>query len=106
MKLLYFAWVRERVGLHEEDHALPNGVQTVGDLIAYLAGRGDGYARAFADPSQIRAAVNQETAQPGDPVADGDEVAFFPPMTGGDQISPVFRPPSWDTASVSRTRQK
>ena len=83
MKLLYFAWVRERIGVHEEDYALPGGVGTVGDLIAHLAGRGDGYARAFADPAQIRAAVNQETAHMSDAVADGDEVAFFPPMTGG-----------------------
>ncbi len=59
MKLLYFAWVRERIGVHEEDYALPVGVSTVGDLIAHLAARGDGYARAFADPMQIRAAVNQ-----------------------------------------------
>lgn len=85
MKLLYFAWVRERIGIHEEDYALPDGIGTVGDLIAHLAGRGDGYARAFADPAQIRAAVNQETAQPGDAVGDGDEVAFFPPMTGGNR---------------------
>lgn len=83
MKLLYFAWVRERIGVNEEDFTLPDGVATVADLIDHLAGRGDGYARAFADPKQIRAAVNQETAQPGDPVANGDEVAFFPPMTGG-----------------------
>jgi molybdopterin synthase sulfur carrier subunit len=85
VKLLYFAWVRERIGVHEEDYALPVGVSTVGDLIAHLAARGDGYARAFADPMQIRAAVNQETAQPGNPVADGDEIAFFPPMTGGNR---------------------
>jgi len=94
VKLLYFAWVRERIGAHEEDFALPAGVATVGDLIAHLAARGDGYAHAFADPAQIRAAVNQETAQPGDAVADGDEVAFFPPMTGGTQGAPAFRPPS------------
>lgn len=83
MKLLYFAWVRERTGVHEEDYDLPDGVVTVADLIEHLKGRGDGFARAFADAGQIRAAVNQETAGPGDPVAQDDEVAFFPPMTGG-----------------------
>ena len=83
MKLLYFAWVRERTGIHEETYALPDSVGTVAELIAHLKGRGDGFARAFADPAQVRAAVNQETAFLADPVADGDEVAFFPPMTGG-----------------------
>ncbi|WP_417517584.1 molybdopterin converting factor subunit 1 [Minwuia sp.] len=83
MKLLYFAWVRERTGVHEEDYALPAGVATVADLMTHLRGRGDGFDRAFADPDRIRAAVNQETAAPGDPVCDADEVAFFPPMTGG-----------------------
>ena len=59
------------------------GVGTVAQLMDHLKARGDGFARAFADPAQIRAAVNQETARPGDPVGPHDEVAFFPPMTGG-----------------------
>ena len=83
MKLLYFAWVRERTGVHEESYDLPEGVGTVAQLMDHLKARGDGFARAFADPAQIRAAVNQETARPGDPVGPHDEVAFFPPMTGG-----------------------
>ncbi|MBO6946442.1 MAG: molybdopterin converting factor subunit 1 [Rhodospirillales bacterium] len=83
MKLLYFAWVREHVGTPSEEIALPDGVATVGDLIAWLAGRGDGYAAAFADTALVRAAVNQEHVDPLHPVRDGDEVAFFPPVTGG-----------------------
>lgn len=83
MKLLYFAWVRERTGVHEEDWPLPEGVGTVAELIAVLKERGPGFARAFQDPSQIRAAVNQETADLAQRITDRDEVAFFPPMTGG-----------------------
>jgi molybdopterin synthase sulfur carrier subunit len=83
MKLLYFAWVRERTGVHEESWELPQGVATVGELITALSARGPGFAHAFADVKQVRAAVNQETAGLDDPVSDADEVAFFPPMTGG-----------------------
>ncbi len=83
MKLLYFAWIRERTGIHEETWPLPDGVTSVRDLVAALAARGPSFAHAFADLKQIRAAVNQETAKLDDAVAEGDEVAFFPPMTGG-----------------------
>lgn len=83
MKLLYFAWVRERVGTAAEELACPDGVATVGDLIGWLAGRGEGYAEAFGDTSMVRAAVNQEHVDVSHPVADGDEIAFFPPVTGG-----------------------
>lgn len=83
MKLLYFAWLRERTGVHEEDWPLPDGVATVADLVAALVARGPGFAAAFADMDRVRAAVNQETAGPDAPVGDRDEVAFFPPMTGG-----------------------
>ncbi|MBO6519631.1 MAG: molybdopterin converting factor subunit 1 [Rhodospirillales bacterium] len=83
MKLLYFAWVRERVGGASEDIPRPDGVATVGDLVAWLAARGDGYAEAFEESSMVRAAVNQEHVDLSHPVADGDEVAFFPPVTGG-----------------------
>ncbi|GJL88866.1 MAG: molybdopterin synthase sulfur carrier subunit [Minwuia thermotolerans] len=83
MKLLYFAWVRERTGIHEETWSLPEGVTTVRGLIGALSERSPGFAHAFADLKQIRTAVNQETAKLDDPVSDADEVAFFPPMTGG-----------------------
>lgn len=83
MKLLYFAWVRQKVGKAEETLALPEGVGTVGALAAYLASLGGGHAEAFGSVSGLRAAVNQEHAAFDAPVADTDEVAFFPPVTGG-----------------------
>lgn len=83
MKVLYFAWLRERIGSGEEEVSLPGGVATVGALMRWLAARSDGHAAAFADPAVVRAAVNQEHATPETAVRDGDEVAFFPPMTGG-----------------------
>ena len=81
--ILYFAWLREKTGLSEESFSLPDGVRTVGALVALLVTRGPGYASAFATPGLVRAAVNQVFVQPGDGVAPGDEVAFFPPVTGG-----------------------
>ena len=83
MKILYFAWVRQRIGLAEEDVSPPPEVRDVAGLVAWLAARGPGHAAAFADPRQVRAAVNQEFATPDAPVGAGDEVAFFPPVTGG-----------------------
>jgi sulfur-carrier protein len=83
LKLLYFAWVRQKVGTAEEDVAPPPEVRNVAGLVRWLAGRGPGHAAAFADPRQVRAAVNQEFATPDAPVRPGDEVAFFPPVTGG-----------------------
>jgi molybdopterin synthase sulfur carrier subunit len=83
LRLLWFAWLRERVGTAEEDVALPPEVRTVGDLITWLRGRGPAYDAAFAAGATIRCAVNQEFAGPDAPVAAGDEVAFFPPVTGG-----------------------
>lgn len=83
MRVLYFAWVRQRVGLAEEDVAPPPEVIDIAGLMAWLGTRGPGHAAAFAQGKQIRAAVNQEFAAPGDPVRPGDEVAFFPPVTGG-----------------------
>jgi molybdopterin synthase sulfur carrier subunit len=83
VKLLYFAWVRQKIGLSEEDAKLPHDVATIGDLVAALRARGGGYADAFAEPSRLRAARNQEHVTLDAPVSDGDEVAFFPPVTGG-----------------------
>ncbi len=82
-RILYFAWLRERMGRTEEDLPLPSGVSTVGGLVALLQGRDAAGAAAFAHPAMVRAAVNQEFATPGTPVRDADEVAFFPPVTGG-----------------------
>jgi molybdopterin converting factor subunit 1 len=83
IKILYFAWLREKTGTGEEVLALPEGVGTVGRLVALLRARGPGYESAFAIPRLVRAAVNQEFANTETPVVPGDEVAFFPPVTGG-----------------------
>ncbi len=83
MKLLYFAWVRQKVGKGAETVAVPEDVTTVADLISWLKGRGEEYAYAFEDISAIRAAVDQNH-QPFDASIKGaTEVAFFPPVTGG-----------------------
>ncbi len=83
MNLLYFAWVRQKVGVAEEQVSPPESVRDVAGLVAWLAARSPGHAAAFADPKLIRAAVNQDFATPDAPVRPGDEVAFFPPVTGG-----------------------
>jgi len=83
MKLVYFAWLRERIGLGEEEVDLPAGVATVADLMAWLAGRGDHYAYAFENPKVVRAALDRQHVKPGAAIGAAKEVAFFPPMTGG-----------------------
>jgi molybdopterin synthase sulfur carrier subunit len=81
--LLYFAWVRQKTGTSEERYDLPEGVFTVRDLAEALRSRGGGYADAFADFSRLRAAVNLQHVEFDAPLAADDEVAFFPPVTGG-----------------------
>ncbi len=83
MKLLYFAWLRERMGRSEEDVDRPAGVNTVGELAMWLQSRDAAGGTAFAQPGVVRAAVNQAFATPHTPIQDADEVAFFPPVTGG-----------------------
>ena len=83
VKLVYFAWVREKVGLDEEIIDLPSTNMTISDLITHLKNQGDNYAAAFEHAEVIRAAINQEHAEPEDVIADGCEIAIFPPMTGG-----------------------
>lgn len=83
MRILYFAWVRERVGKAEETLDPPAGVATVADLVRWLAGRGEEYAHAFADPKVVRAAIDRSHVKPDTPIAGAREIAFFPPMTGG-----------------------
>lgn len=83
MKLRYFAWVREKVGLETENVDLPSNVVCVADLIAWLQSRGDGYADAFAEPETIRVALDQTHAEHDTPIGTPDEIALFPPMTGG-----------------------
>jgi molybdopterin synthase sulfur carrier subunit len=83
MKIRYFAWVRERIGKADEDIELPAGVATVGDLMAWLAARGEQYAHAFENPKVIRAAIDRNHVRPEAAIAGAREIAFFPPMTGG-----------------------
>jgi molybdopterin synthase sulfur carrier subunit len=83
VKLLYFAWVRERIGKPEEEVDLPAGVTTVGELIAWLSQRSEEYAHAFENPKVIRAAIDRAHVKAETAIAGAREIAFFPPMTGG-----------------------
>ena len=83
MKLLYFAWVRERIGKPDEEVDVPASVRTVGDLVAWLQGRGEEYAYAFENAAVIRAAIDRNHVKPETRIAGAREIAFFPPMTGG-----------------------
>ena len=82
-KLVYFAWVRERVGKPEEEVELPPEVTTVADLVGWLKERGEEYAYAFENEGVVRAAIDHAHVRPNAPLAGAREVAFFPPMTGG-----------------------
>jgi molybdopterin synthase sulfur carrier subunit len=79
--VLYFAWVRERIGLPKE--RITTSAVTVADLVAELVAREERYAAAFADTRAVRVALDQELADFSSPIAGVREVAFFPPMTGG-----------------------
>ena len=83
MKLLYFAWLRARVGFAEEEVALPPQVHDVAGLLDWLRGRGGGHAEALRDLRIVRVAINHDYVGLGHPVREGDEVAIFPPVTGG-----------------------
>jgi len=83
MKVLYFAWLRTRAGVAEEEVTPPADIRTVGDLLGWLRLRSDGHAAALKDLAIVRVAVNQEFARLDHPVKAGDEVALFPPVTGG-----------------------
>lgn len=83
MKILYFAWLRERTGMAQEIISPPASVTTAGQLADWLSARDDAHAAAFADRNRLRVAINQDQAGFDDPIAAYDEIAFFPPMTGG-----------------------
>ena len=83
VKLLYFAWVRQKIGKAEEEFALPENVSSVRELIQDLTERGSGYAAAFGNAEVIRCAVNHEHKSFDTLIKDTDEIAFFPPVTGG-----------------------
>lgn len=83
IKILYFARLREALGTASEDVALPGGVRDLAALRAMLAARGNAWATELGQNRSVRAAVNQSMAAGDTVIGDGDEVAFFPPVTGG-----------------------
>ena len=83
VRILYFASLREKIGKEAEEIELPSGVATVAALRSHLRGRGGLYESAFAEKALLRAAVNQDMVQPAAAIKAGDEIAFFPPVTGG-----------------------
>ena len=83
VRIVYFAWVRERIGKGSEELELPGDVKTVGDLIAHLATLGEEYEAAFQAPGVIRAALDEEHADHDEAIGGAREIALFPPMTGG-----------------------
>ncbi|VVT14265.1 Molybdopterin synthase sulfur carrier subunit [Sphingomonas sp. EC-HK361] len=83
MRILYFAWVREAVGMPEEIIDPPPEAVTVGALIDWLATTSEGHARAFADRDRLRAAVDQAFVGLDASVRGAREIAIFPPVTGG-----------------------
>jgi molybdopterin synthase sulfur carrier subunit len=83
VKLLYFAWLREKIGRTEEILDLPPTLATVADLLSWLRQRGPEYEAAFGRPGVVRAAIDKRHAQPGAAIAGAREIALFPPVTGG-----------------------
>ena len=83
MKVLYFAWLRERIGTGEESLEPPPEVATVGQLVEWLSRRGETYAHAFSNPKVVRAAIDRSHVTADARIAGAREIAFFPPMTGG-----------------------
>ncbi|KQO75382.1 molybdopterin converting factor subunit 1 [Rhizobium sp. Leaf262] len=83
VRVVYFAWVRERIGKSEEELDLPPSVTTAGELIQYLATLGEDYEAALQFPDVIRVAVNQEHIDHDESIAGAREIGIFPPMTGG-----------------------
>jgi sulfur-carrier protein len=83
VKLIYFAWVRERIGKTDEEVFLPDEVVTIADLVGWLKVRGEEYAYAFENEGIVRAAIDHTHVKPQASIAGAREIAFFPPMTGG-----------------------
>jgi molybdopterin synthase sulfur carrier subunit len=81
--ILYFAWLRERTGSFREEFLLPDNIRSVSSLMDYLSARSDGHAEAFHNHGIVRCAVNQEFTDLSYSIQPGDEIAFFPPVTGG-----------------------
>ena len=83
MKILYFSWIKDKLGKSHEEMQLDDDIKTVNDLITLLKKNNQNYEDVFKDTSSIKVSINMETAKFEDTIVDNDEVAFFPPMTGG-----------------------
>lgn len=83
VQILYFAWVRELIGVGMERLDVPERIVSISDLIRWLADRSEGHAAAMADPARLRAAIDQRFVSPDAPIAGASEIALFPPVTGG-----------------------
>ena len=83
MRILYFSWLKEKIGLNSQEIIKPNNVETVNDLIAFLKEKSEKHKNALSDLNSIKVAVNQEFADLEKKIKEKDEIAFFPPVTGG-----------------------
>ena len=83
MKILYFAWVRDKIGLDSEEFDLSSEIVTAGEFIEWFKTRGDTYAEVIGASDTVKMAINQEYAGPENAISNDDEVALFPPVTGG-----------------------
>ena len=83
MRILYFSWLKEKIGLNSQEIIKPKSVETVDDLITFLIETSEKHKNAFSDLNSIKVAVNQEFADLETKIKEKDEIAFFPPVTGG-----------------------
>jgi sulfur-carrier protein len=83
MNILYFSWIKDKLGKTKENITIDENINSVAELIAFLKSKDETYKEVFKDISSIRVSINMETANMDDPISINDEIAFFPPMTGG-----------------------
>ena len=83
MNILYFSWIKDKLGKTKENITIDENIGSVAELITFLKSKDETYKEVFKDISSIRVSINMETANMEDPISINDEIAFFPPMTGG-----------------------
>ena len=83
MKILYFSWVREKIGIEEQNIKLKKNIHNVSDLISFLKNSSENHYKAFSDLDSINVAINKNHSSLESKIQDDDEIAFFPPITGG-----------------------